>query len=507
MYRVSQIKIGIREDEKALIEKICKKYKINREEIKSYNIVRKSVDARNKKNITFVYTVDINCTRKLSLPRAEQKYYKFPTSVLSQDIRPVVIGFGPAGMFAALILAQSGYKPIVIERGKDVKRRKADVEQFWKTGILNEESNVQFGEGGAGTFSDGKLTTGIKDERIFKVLSEFYNHGAKEDILYKQKPHIGTDMLVGIVESIRKEIISLGGEIRFDSKVVGFNTIKTCEEGDGQRVLKSVKIRENGKTYDLNCEKCILAIGHSARDTFYQLYEDGVLMTQKQISMGVRVEHPQKLINEAQYGDDELARILGAAEYKLSARTESGRGVYTFCMCPGGEVVMSASERGCTVSNGMSNSKRDGKCANSAVLVDVYTDDYGSTHPLAGFEFQRKYERKAFELSGGYALLSCRYQDFEKSKLYEALPEFVSRGIVDGMKNFGRKIRGFDGDEATFKGIESRSSSPVRILRSSNFESNIVGLYPAGEGPGYAGGIMSAAIDGIKVAESVIEMR
>lgn len=509
MYRISQIKLGIDEDLKELKIKISKKIKVSESDILNIKIVRESIDARNKKDIKLVYTIDFTCRKdikpnpKIHLTYSNKYEYQPPKENLDKNIRPVVVGFGPSGIFCALILAQCGYRPIVLERGKDVDSRSKDVEEFWTKEILNTESNVQFGEGGAGTFSDGKLTTGIKDARIQKVLRELYEHGANENILYKQKPHIGTDKLKSIIKNIRQTIISLGGEVRFSHKLIDIKT----ENVNHTNKISTLKIQSPEGIYELPCTKLILAIGHSARDTFPFLYERGLDFSQKPISMGLRVEHPQKIINIAQYGDDRVADKLGAAEYKLSCKAPNGRGVYTFCMCPGGVVIMSSSEKESIVSNGMSYSQRDGKFANSAILVDIKTTDYGSSHPLAGFEFQRKYENAAFNINKNYFLLECKWKEFEHSPLYKVLPSYVSESISFAMKEFGKKIKGFDGESATFKGIETRSSSPVRCGRKENFESNILGIYPCGEGMGYAGGIMSAAVDGIKVAESIIEDR
>lgn len=503
MYRIHEVKLKIDETvsddkkEKALKIKIAEKAKIKVSDIKNHVIVRESIDARDKQNIRLVYTLDFACNKKLKLPKAPDMTYHFKDGAYPKDKRPVVVGFGPCGMFAALTLIQMGYRPIVLERGKKVEERSKDVEKFWSLGILNEESNVQFGEGGAGTFSDGKLTTGIKDIRIRKVLEEFHRFGANEDILYKQKPHIGTDVLKKVVASIRKYIVENGGDIRFSSKVTGITT----EEGH----LKSIEIKNNEKIYTLECDRAIFALGHSARDTFRMMYDKGIHMEQKPFSIGVRIEHPQKVIDKAQYGNDEYVKYLGAADYKLNYRTNEGRGVYTFCMCPGGVVVMASSSEGQVVTNGMSYHARDGKFANSAVLVDVRTEDFGSKHPLAGIDFQEKYERKAFQVHNGYKFPECLWKDFENSNVAECLPQFVSRAISEAVPQMAKKLKGFDMPEAVVRAVESRSSSPVRISRNENMQSNIAGLYPAGEGAGYAGGIVSAAVDGIKAAEKITE--
>ena len=382
-----------------------------------------------------------------------------------------------------------------------MQERVRDVQAFWKDDVLNEESNVQFGEGGAGTFSDGKLTTGIKDTRIRKVLEEFRQAGADEEILYKQKPHIGTDKLRGIVVGLRKKIEALGGGILFESKLTGI------EVADGR--LTGIEVNGERK---INCSALVLAIGHSARDTFSMLHANAVQMEQKPFSIGVRIEHPQDLINEAQYGPAWRKYDLPPAEYKLSCRCADDRGVYTFCMCPGGEVIASASERGKLVINGMSYHARDGKNANSALLVDVRTSDFGSNHPLAGVAFQETYERLAYENAGHtYRPPQTTWGAFarrepEANRVRNSLPEFAVAAIEEAVPRLARKLRGFDFEGAVLRAVETRSSSPVRITRGAHSQSNITGIYPAGEGAGYAGGIMSAAVDGIKAAEAVTEI-
>lgn len=515
MYRISQIKLAPCEPKELLVKKIEKKLSSNIK-IKEYKIVKESIDARDKSNIRFVYTVDFDAEQrqgarkirlkpdpKKNLSIAPDMSYKAPEpGVRELKHRPVIAGFGPCGIFCALILAQQGYRPIVLERGKCVSERAEDVQNFWNGGALNTESNVQFGEGGAGTFSDGKLTTGIKDPRIHKVLSEFVSAGAPEEILYKNKPHIGTDLLRDVVANIREEIIRLGGEIRFSSKLVGIDA------PSGK--IRAVKVQEvlNGESYTLETENLVLAIGHSARDTFRYAHELGVQMSAKPFSIGVRIEHPQKMVDEAQYGK---TKGLPPAEYKLSHRCENGRGVYTFCMCPGGEVIMSSSQEGGVVTNGMSNHKRDSGTANSGLLVDVRVSDFDSDNALAGVEFQEKYERLAYKNGGGrYAFpKTCwsKFRDGDKDAkaVIDSLPSFAVESIREAMPYLGRKLKGFDDDNAVMKAVETRSSSPVRFFRDDNLQGSIKGLYPAGEGAGYAGGITSAACDGIKVAEKIIE--
>ncbi len=504
MYRETQIKLRPGQPVELLKTKLEKKYSIT---ITDWKIVKESIDARNKKDIRLVYTVDFVCNRKLRLPEAKNTVYRLPEHGTEPlKYRPVVIGFGPCGMFASLLLAQAGYSPIVLERGRQIEKRITDVDRFWKDGILDTESNVQFGEGGAGTFSDGKLTTGISDFRIQKVLDEFVAAGASPEILYKAKPHIGTDVLRKIVVNIRNKVISLGGEIRFESKVTDF-----LMDSDGN--LTGLEI--NGDKV-LDTQIAIAAPGHSARDTFAIMNSREIPMEPKPFSIGVRVEHLQSMINKSQYGS--FADSLPAADYKLSYRCKNGRGVYTFCMCPGGEVVAAASSEGMTVTNGMSYAARDGKYANSALLVDVRTDDFDGEDVLAGMRFQEKYERLAYELSGDYNPLQTTWGEFRddalrarlesennRNKVAKCLPEFVTEAYLEAMPVFGRKLKGFDNDDTIMKAVETRSSSPVRILRGDSMESALKGLYPAGEGAGYAGGITSAAVDGIKVAEKIIQ--
>ena len=514
MYRIHQIKIGMNETKGDIPRKIIQRIGNRNLILTDVEIVKESIDARDKKDIKFVYSVDFRAvtrqnprqyvtipkTKKNGLEEApDMRYQDVPCGQQEMKHRPVIVGFGPCGMFAGLILAKRGYAQIILERGNKVEQRVKDVEQFWETGILNPESNVQFGEGGAGTFSDGKLTTGIKDVRIRKVLEEFVKAGADKDILYKQKPHIGTDVLRTVVKNIREEIIASGGEIHFGAKLTALQT-------KGKQVT-GVVYEKNGDRYSLDTNDVILAIGHSARDTFRYLYEKGVKMIQKPFSIGVRIEHPQSLIDSAQYGD---TKGLPPAEYKLSHRCENGRGVYTFCMCPGGEVVIASSQEGGVVTNGMSNRNRDSGVANSALLVDVRVEDFGSTHPLAGIEFQGKYEKLAFaQGGGGYKAPTTTWGAFrnqrpEAAAVEQSMPAFAAEAMREAMPFLGRKLKGFDADDAKMTAVETRSSSPVRFPRNENMEGTFAGLYPAGEGTGHAGGITSAACDGIKAAEKVI---
>lgn len=528
MYRISQIKLNIDEPKELILKKIQKKTGIDIKDIKLWNIAKESLDARNKDQIKWIYTVDFELNSKNikvdalikngTLLEVEPYKYEAKTNeeakvaIENFELRhPIVIGFGPAGMFAALTLAEAGLCPMVLERGFDVDTRTNSVERFWKEGVLNPESNVQFGEGGAGTFSDGKLTTGTKDSRIRKVLEDFVKFGAPEEILYKQKPHIGTDVLKTIVKNLRNEIIKLGGEVAFNTKVLDF------EITDGK--IKNIMIDYMGRPIKLQADHVILAIGHSARDTFLSLNEAGVQMERKPFSIGVRVEHPQEIIDIAQYGKPGKELGLPPAEYKLSYRTkETDRGVYTFCMCPGGSVINAASTEKTAVTNGMSKSGRDSGLANSAVLCDVRVDDFESEDVLAGVRFQEKYEHLAYEnlkkkIEGtetGLGFIPNTTWGELKSgngeEVKNSLPGFAYEGIMEAMPDFGRKIKGFDADSTKIYAVESRSSSPVRILRDEGMESiNVRGLYPVGEGAGYAGGITSAAVDGIKAAEFIIE--
>ncbi len=501
--------------------------KIPSGKIDNVSLHKKSIDARRKDNIKF------NCTIDVSVAENEQKIvrtcnkdnifivtpYEY-TLPLYKNLskRPLVVGFGPAGMFAALTLANAGQKPIIIERGRDVDNRTKDVNNFWRTGTLDPSSNVQFGEGGAGTFSDGKLTTGIKDKRVPFVFNEFVLNGAPREILYLSKPHIGTDNLKKVVKNIREKIISLGGEILFETQLI--DIIKNNEK------IAGAVVRDNNHTYEIATDNIILCIGHSARDTFKMLFDAGVKMTQKAFSVGVRIEHPQTLINKAQYGAFASHKKLGAADYKLAVHLENGRGVYTFCMCPGGSVVAAASEPGYLVTNGMSEFARDNKNSNSALLVSVTPEDFNSAHPLAGIQFQRKLEHDAFILGGkNYFAPVQLVGDFLNNKtssslgevvpsykpgytlcnLANCLPDYIIDSLRLGIVALNKKLPGFAKDDAILTGTETRSSSPVRILRSETFESiNIKGLYPCSEGAGYSGGIVSAAVDGIKCAQALL---
>ena len=489
--------------------------------IRDLRLFRRSVDARKKPNVFYICTVDVclddeaALVQRLNDPKitlAEPYHYDLPLPANVPTLRPVVVGFGPAGMFAALTLAQAGLKPLVLERGAPVEQRTEAVRRFWESGQLDPESNVQFGEGGAGTFSDGKLTTGTKDPRIRRVFEQFVRFGAQEEILWDAKPHIGTDVLCGVVKRLREEILSLGGEIRFGTKLTALQT-------EGGRITGAVCGEEV-----VPCENLILAVGHSARDTFQLLLERGVPMEPKPFTKGVRIEHRQEAIDAAQYGKPRGA--LPPADYKLNVVTPSGS-AYTFCMCPGGTVVAAASEEGGVVTNGMSRAARDGQNANSALLVTLRPEDFPDPSPLGGVYWQRSIERQAFRAGGqSYCAPAQTVGDFLAHRpsasfggvkpsylpgvtpcdLHEVLPKQLTDVLEQALPLLGRKLRGFDAPDAVLTAPETRSSSPVRILRGAEtLQSSFTGLYPCGEGAGYAGGIVSSAVDGIRCAEELIQ--
>lgn len=562
MIRIQQLKLPVGHTQKDLEQKIRRELHLKPEEPLSYEIRKRSVDARRKPELFFSYVIDCKTAREEQIYKrtdhkkvvlTQEKPYRFPESgTVPMEHRPVIVGTGPAGLFCGLLLAGHGYKPILLERGADVDTRMKDVTAFWQTGRLNPQSNVQFGEGGAGTFSDGKLNTLVKDKdgRNREVLRLFAAAGADPSILYESKPHIGTDVLVKVVKNIRMEIERLGGSVRFGAEVTGYRTKNGRLTG---LVINSSKF--------LACDTAVFAIGHSARNTFEMLYESGIRMESKEFAAGFRVEHRQKDVNLSQYGRENPAP-LQAASYKVTAQAANGRGVYSFCMCPGGYVVNASSEPERLAVNGMSYSGRSGENANSAVIVSVRKSDFASDHPLAGIAFQRMLEEAAYKAGGGKipvqrlgdlrrafaerSGLSGKIKEEEATKghleatvkLPEAahraavpatdgertpaegpkpcmkgawqsadlsgiLPKEMTEAFLDGMEQFSRMIKGFNDEGVLVSAVESRTSSPVRILRDETFQSNIKGIYPCGEGAGYAGGITSAAMDGMRVAEAV----
>ncbi len=533
MLRVNQIKVKIEHSLEDVKHQTAKLLHISEQDIMELRVIRTSIDARKKPDIVLQYSVDVKLREEqkvLSKFRGKEAFvaksdtveYQFPKSgTETQRFPTVIVGTGPAGLFCGYYLALHGYRPILLERGRDVDARQRDVEAFWAGGKLQPESNVQFGEGGAGTFSDGKLNTLVKDKygRNKAVLETFVRFGADEMIAYDYKPHIGTDVLCNVVKHMREEILRLGGEVRFESKVT-----KLCVENTQ---ITGVMINDNEF---LPCEQVVLAIGHSARDTFEMLMEMQVPMEAKSFAVGLRVEHPQTMINRSQYGMEESS-LLGAAPYKLTAKASNGRGVYSFCMCPGGYVVNASSEDGHTAVNGMSYSGRDGVNANSAIIVSVTPEDYPTQGPLSGIAFQRMLEHRAYVLGKG-KIPAQRYGDFKAkvlnnpqfkweegkqmtapmpqckgdytwAEVSEILPTACNEAFVEGMESFSNQIPEFASEEVTLLGVESRTSSPVRILRDEHLMSEIRGLYPCGEGAGYAGGITSAAMDGMRVAEEI----
>lgn len=529
MLRIANLKVPLDAEPDAPLLLALAKLRVSRDQVSSWRISKKSVDARDKGNVHFVITVDAAFKNEAALLHRLRPGVAVPAplppvppklTAPPRGLRPVVAGFGPGGLFAALTLARAGLKPIVLERGERVDQRARTTEAFAASGQLNPESNIQFGEGGAGAFSDGKLTTGIKDKRCQLVLKELADHGAPEEIRYEARPHIGTDRLPQVVAAIREEILSLGGVVRFSTRLTGLKIKAGC--------LEAVTYQDAQGTGEIATDTLIVAIGHSAADTQQMLYRAGVNMIQKPFSVGARIEHPQALINKAQYGRFARHPALGAAEYHLSAKLPDGRGAYTFCMCPGGTVVPAASRIGGVCVNGMSPFARDGQNANAALLIDVRTEDFQDDHPLAGYVLQRLWEERAFRAGGGdYKAPVQRAEDLlagRESKalgdvspsyrpgvscadLRAVLPDFAYQGLRQAIQLFDRQLHGFALPDAVLTGVESRSSCPVRLLRDPRYESSIGGVYPCGEGAGYAGGIMSAAVDGMRVAEAVLKRR
>ncbi len=535
MIRISQIKVPIKHDMDLLKQKIQKLIKTSEFSIES--IVKKSIDARDKNDLMYIYTVDISSTMEdLILSKFSNNKnimytktldYVFPSNnnTTNDDNRPIIIGAGPAGYFCGLYLARHGFKPIIFERGEMVENRSKTVEGFWNGNPINPESNVSFGEGGAGTFSDGKLNTGIKDKqgRIQAVIKDFISFGAPEEIGYINKPHIGTDILKNILVNMRNEIITLGGEIHFNSCFIDYTTLNDNSLNQYKIIIKDVKTMELSEYYT---NALILAIGHSSRDTFKMLNDRKLPMEPKAFAIGVRIEHPRKMIDESQYGNSDAAKLLPAADYKMTFRSSEGRSVYSFCMCPGGFVVNASSEENQSVVNGMSNNGRDEINSNSAIVVNVTPEDFeaegfGGYGVLAGVEFQRKYEALSYKEGNGYIPVQT-FKDFKvnvatdklgdikpniKGKytlgnLNNCLPPYVNNAIIEGISYYDGKLKGFAREDSVLSGIESRTSSPVRITRDDTFMSTHKGIFPCGEGAGYAGGITSAAVDGIKVAEA-----
>ena len=558
--RIDQIKIKPESDcRESLIREAAERLDISEKDITDLRILKKSIDARKKPDVFLLYqvAVDVSCDESRLLknrriknifPYKENRYQLKRVVNADQKNRPVIVGLGPAGLFAGLILSEAGLCPIIIERGKPVSERRQDVEKLFETGVLVPDSNVQFGEGGAGTFSDGKLNTGVHDKngRNHFVLETFVKYGAPSEILYEAKPHIGTDRLIEVVSNIRKAIIEKGGEVRFNTKmtklcvqdghVSGIITESTIDSGDSESTQNKItditsvnstkpESDEGDSSHSeiINTDTVILAIGHSARDSFRMLYDDKIPMSAKQFAMGFRIEHPQSFINESQYGS-RAAQYLPAAPYKL-AYSKGERGVYSFCMCPGGFVVNASSEAGHLAVNGMSNYGRDSANANSAIVVAVGAGEYDLNDPLGAIEYQRSIEKRAYDLCQG-KIPQQLYGDFKDNRESKSYGDFesltkgahafanlrgiyspeIERAFIEGMDFFDRRIHGFARYDAILSGVESRTSSPVRIPRDETFQSSVRGLYPCGEGAGYAGGITSAAIDGIKVAEAVIDL-
>lgn len=531
MIRVNQVKVPLSHGQEDVLYKTAKILRTAPEKILSWQIVKKSIDARKKPDITVVYSVDVRVDAQdavlarcgnSQVQAVTDKPYIFPQEGTEKLVhRPIIIGTGPAGLMCGYLLAKHGYRPLILERGRCVEERREDVEKFWREGMLDPSSNVQFGEGGAGTFSDGKLNTLVKDKygRNKEVLRIFTQAGAPEEILYEAKPHIGTDILCTVVRNLREQIIAWGGEVKFGSQV----TDMCCHDGHVTGVVV-------GGTETIESETVVLAVGHSARDTFQMLYERRIPMEAKSFAVGLRMEHPRRMIDEIQYGSADNP-LLPAASYKVTAQTSSGRGVYSFCMCPGGYVVNASSEPERLAVNGMSYSGRDGENSNSAMIVTVTPDDYEDDSPLAGIDFQRRLEEKAYRIGAGAvpvetygdyrravagsasdsSVIRQSFSDFapavmgayRMAAVHDILPQELNEALVEGIDLIGQSMRGFADSGAYLSGIESRTSSPVRIPRDETGQSAIRGLYPCGEGAGYAGGITSAAMDGMLIAEKI----
>ena len=521
MLRIRQIKLPITYTQKDLKIKIAQKLKIKENEIINFQINKLSLDARDKTNLTYVFEIDANIKNekhilqkkiKNVIKTPNENYQLPPHGKEKLKNQIIIVGAGPAGLFSAYMLAKAGFKPLIIERGENIENRIKTVEKFWKTGILNPNSNVQFGAGGAGTFSDGKLNTTAKDKmnRNKEVLKIFTQNGAPKEIMYINKPHIGTDLLRNVIQNLINEIIKMGGQIKYQTCLTNINI--------ENNKLISIEINHNKI---INCNNLILAIGHSSRDTFEMLLKNKLNITSKPFAIGIRIQHTQKMIDKAQYGNANLN--LQPASYKLTYQTKEKRGVYSFCMCPGGFVVNASSNQNMLAINGMSNYKRDTKNANSAIIVTINQNDFGS-NPLDGLKFQKEIETKAYQIGKGKIPVQL-FKDFtlnQKSENFKTIspifkgnfifanirdifPEYINQALIKGIQNFETKIKGFAKEDAIIAAPETRTSSPVKIIRNENFTSNIKGIYPCGEGAGYAGGIMTSAIDGIKVAEQIIK--
>jgi len=533
MVRIQELRLPLDHAEPALRKALLKKLSLKSDALLGFTVFKRAWDARKRDAIQLVYTIDAEVAdepgllnrlaRDPHVGATPDMTYRPVATARDGVARPIVVGMGPCGLFAGLILAEMGFRPIILERGKIVRERTRDTFRFWRKAILDPASNAQFGEGGAGTFSDGKLYSQVKDPRHLgrKVLEEFVAAGAPEEILYVAKPHIGTFRLVSMVETMRGKIQALGGEIRFESQVVDL-----AVEGAGKDRRIAGVVLANGET--IPCDRLVMALGHSARDTFAMLHERGVFFEAKPFSIGVRIEHPQSVIDKARFGASAGHAILGAADYKLAHHAANGRSVYSFCMCPGGTVVAAASEPGRLVTNGMSQYSRRERNANAGLVVGITPDDYPGDavrDPLAGIVFQRHWEEKAFQVGGGdYRAPGQRVGDFLAGRpstalgdvvpsyrpgvtptdLSLCLPDFAVVALREALPHFARQIAGFAMDDAVMTGVETRTSSPVRMTRGKDFQSlTMQGLFPAGEGAGYAGGILSAAIDGIRIAEAV----
>ena len=525
MLRIDQVRLLPGEPEEQLAVRCAKILRVERGALRSCTVLRRAIDAR--EGLTFVYTAAVEVAGEAAvLRRCRDKrvaaytpeVYRLPEAVAAPEVRPVVVGAGPAGLFAALVLARCGARPILLERGQPVERRQADVARFWQGGPLDTESNVQFGEGGAGAFSDGKLNTGTRDVRHRFIMETLVSCGAPEDILIDAKPHVGTDRLHTALQRLRQELLDAGADIRFGARLEGLVT-----EGGA---LRAVTVRQDGRVYELPARQLVLALGHSARDTLEMLYAAGLHMEQKPFAVGVRIEHRQSDVDAAQYRALAGHPALPPSTYKLSCHLDNGRSAFSFCVCPGGQVVAAASETGRTVTNGMSEYARDGENINGALLVNVTPEDFPSRHPLAGMLWQRQLESAAYDLTGGYRAPCQRVEDFLAGQpsagpgivkpsyrpgvvytdLRRCLPPFVSETLALALPVLGRKLRGYDSPDALLTGVETRSSSPVKLMRDDHYEANIRGVYPCGEGAGYAGGILSAAADGMRCAEKLLEV-